>query len=333
VSITTRDDHPDTSVLPERIRRFPWPFIAENYRYSANVEPANKVVKTEVGEWGSSLIDIDEYYLEELREREAILERDPSRLQFLPHMRPAIWDAITTLLPAMAKDYPDTMSFTREGKSCRWRNDLQNLDVQFTVGDDDSLPMGPLRFLGSQIQDDMAFLDKREDALWLDAGVITFAADWSIGFDTGMKFHEIHGPVPRITEERIVSRAEQFLLRLQPGEQYRRTNWTMTIDHRLDTSTETYPQWAHDRSTLAEDPNLPERLHLRVEVQHLVCLPHTGTVLFLIRSYLLPLTDIAKVPAWRENLGHVLAELPDDMAEYKGFIRYRKAASDWLLSG
>jgi hypothetical protein len=30
-------------------------------------------------------------------------------------------------------------------------------------------------------------------------------------------------------------------------------------------------------------------------------------------------------------MGHVLAELPDDMAAYKGIIRYRKAASDWLL--
>ncbi|MDJ0315374.1 DUF3445 domain-containing protein [Arthrobacter sp. H35-D1] len=323
----------DTAVLPERIKGFPFPFSSDSYRYSANVEPAHKIVQTDVGSWGSSLIDVDEYYLSDLKEREKVLEKDPSRTAVLPHMRPAVWDAITTLLPAMAEDHPDTMSYHREGNVCRWTNTLQNLELEFTVGDDDSLPMGPMRFLGSQITDDIVFLDPREDTLWLDAGLVTFAADWSFGFDVGMKFMEVHTPVPRVTTEPVINRAHQFLLRLQPGEQFRRTNWTMTVDRRLDTSTESYPEWARDRGTIANDPDLPNRLHLRVEVQHMLCLPHTGAVLFLVRTYLLPLSDIAQVPVWRERAGHVLAELPDDMAEYKGIIRYRKAASDWLLAG
>ncbi|MBO1269853.1 heme-dependent oxidative N-demethylase family protein [Arthrobacter cavernae] len=333
MSITIIDKDADTAVLPERIRRFPFPFSADSYRYSANVEPATKTVTTEAGEWGARLLDIDEHYLQELAERDGVLTRDPSRMQVLPHMRPAVWDTISTLLSAMAEEYPDTMSFHREGNACRWRNALQNLDVEFTIGDDSSLPMGPLRFLGSQIQDDIILLDVREDTMWLDAGLVTFAADWSFGFDVGMNFLEIHGPVPRLKEEQIITRAHQFLLRLQPGEQYRRTNWTMTIDRRLDTSTETYPEWGPDRGTIAADPALPDRLHLRVEVQHLIRLPHSGAMLFLVRTHLLPLSDIARVPAWREKFGRVLAELPEDMADYKGISRFRKAASDWLLAG
>jgi hypothetical protein len=223
------------------------------------------------------------------------------------------------------------MSFDRDGNACRWQNTLQDLDLEFTLGDDGSLPVEPLRFLGSQIQDDIALLDQREGALWLDAGLVTFAADWSFGFDVGMKFLEVHGPVPRVHQEQIITRAQQFLLRLQPGEKYRGANWTMTVDRRLDTSTETYPQWARDRATVAGDPALPDRLHLRVEVQHLIRLPHSGAVLFLVRTHLLSLSDIARVPAWRERLGRVLAELPEDMAEYKGISRYRSAASAWLL--
>lgn len=333
MTITIGNDA-DTATLPDRIRRFPFPYTGDNYRYSANVEPARKLVETEAGGWGAKLVDVDEFYLSDLKARDEVLQRDPSRIATLPHMRPAVWDAITTLLPSMAEDYPTTMSFHRDGDKCRWRNTLQNLDIEFTIGDDESVPTGdPLRFLGSQIQDDIVFLDQREKALWLDAGVVTFAADWSVGFDVGMNFTEIHTPVPRVNEERIVSRAEHFLMSLQPGEQYRRTNWTMTVGRRLDTSTESYPTWAADRGTIAQDPALPEKLHLRVEVQQLISLAHTGALLFLIRTYLLPLTDIAKVPAWRERAGEVLAELPDDMAEYKGIIRFRKAASDWLLSG
>lgn len=323
----------NTVGLPERVARFPFPFAADSYRYSTNVEPAGIPVKTEAGTWGTRVIDIDEHYLAELRERAGILDRDPSRLQVLPHMRFAVWDAIETLLPLMAEEHPDSMTFTRDGNTCHWGNGLQDLDLEFTIGDESSLPLAPLQFLGSQIQDDIALLDHREDALWLDAGLVTFAADWSLGFDVGMKFLEVHGPVPRVHQEGIACRAQQFLMRLQPGEKYRRTNWTMTVDRRLDTSTETYPHWARDRSTVAADPALPDRLHLRVEVQHLIRLPHSGAVLFLVRTHLLSLTDIARVPAWRERLGHVLAELPEDMAEYKGISRYRHAASAWLLAG
>ncbi|WP_024819174.1 heme-dependent oxidative N-demethylase family protein [Arthrobacter sp. 31Y] len=330
---TTIDNDADITSLPDRIRRFPFPFSGDTYRYSANVQPANNAAATAVGSWGAGVIDIDEFYLDEIADRDRILRRDPTRMQVLPHMRPAVWDTVATLLPTMAEENPDIMSFHREGNSCRWQNKLQNLDITFTVGDDDSLPMGPLRFLGTQIQDDIVLLDVRDDTMWLDAGLVSFAADWSFGFDVGMSFQEIHHPVPRVKEERIISRAEQFLLRLQPGEQFRRTNWTMTIGRRLDTSTETYPEWGPDRATIATDPDMPDKLHLRVEVQHLIRLPHTGTLLFLIRSYLLPLRDIAQVPAWRERFGKVLAELPEDMAEYKGIIRYRKAASEWLLAG
>lgn len=321
------------AVLPERVNRFPFPFPTDSYRYSTNVEPAGTVVHTAGGQWGTRLIDIDSHYSADLKERDRILDRDPSRLEVLPHMRTAVWDALETLLPVMASEYPESMSFRREGNTCYWRNGLQDLALEFTVGDESSLPQGALRFLGSQIQDDIALLDQRGDALWLDAGLVTFAADWSMGFDVGMKFLEVHSPVPRVHEEQIVARAQQFLMRLQAGEHYRRTNWTMTVDRRLDTSTETYPEWAQDRRTVAADAAMPERLHLRVEVQHFLRLPHSGAVMFLVRTHLLSLSDIARVPAWRERLGRVLAELPEDMAEYKGISRYRKAASAWLLEG
>ena len=173
-------------------------------------------------------------------------------------------------------------------------------------------------------------LDQREGSLWADAGLVTFAADWSMGFDVGMRFLEVHGPVPRVHEAGVVQRAEQFLMRLQPGQEYRRTNWSMTVDRRLDTSTETYPEWGPDRRPIATDPALPDRLHLRVEVQHLIRLGVSNAVCFLIRTYLLSLRDLAAVPEWRRRLAAVLDELPEDMAEYKGLTRFRGAAVDWL---
>jgi dimethylamine monooxygenase subunit A len=322
-----------TSTLTPRIAGFPFPFRADTYRYATNVEPARAPVETEAGGWGNGILDVDGEYTAELTERARVLAADPSRLTVLPHMRPACWDALLTCLQELAAQYPESMELRRDGAELVWRNDLLGVGQRFREGDDDTLPGGPLGFLGSQIQDDIVLLDQREGSLWADAGLVTFAADWSLRFDIGMRFLEVHGPVPRIHEEGIIGRAERFLMRLQPGQEFRRTNWSMSVDRRLDQSTEVYPEWGRDRRLVAEapGPELAERLHLRVEVQHLIRLGASGAIMFLIRTYLLSLAELAQVPAWRERFGRVLAELPEDMADYKGLARYRRTASEWLL--
>lgn len=319
--------------LPERVRRFPFPFPHEQYMYGVNVEPARRLIATAGGGWGDRVVEVDEFYLRDVSARRVVLDRDPTRAAQLPHMRPAVWGTLHHLLDELATTYPGQMSYERAGNQCRWVNRLQQLDLSFRFGDDESLPGGPLQFLSTQIQEDFALLDHREDALWLDAGVVTFAADWSMGFNVGLPFREIHGPVPRAAALGVVERAEQFMIGLQPGDPYRRTNWTMTVDRRLDTSTESYPEWARDRSLVVGDPALADRLHLRVEVQHLIKVPTTGALLFLIRTHLLSLRDLATVPAWRARFGEVLRTLPDDLAQYKGIARYKDAATSWLLEG
>jgi hypothetical protein len=107
----------------------------------------------------------------------------------------------------------------------------------------------------------------------------------------------------------------------------------MSVDRRLDTSTETYAEWGRDRRLVVEDPALPDRLHLRVEVQHLIRLGVSNAICFLVRTYLISLRELATVPEWRERFAAVLAELPDDMADYKGLTRFRGAAVDWLKAG
>jgi len=148
----------------------------------------------------------------------------------------------------------------------------------------------------------------------------------------GMSFLEIHGPVPRLHAEGVITRAHEFLKRLQPGETYRRTNWTLTIGRRLDVSTERYPEWGPDRDRLAlvDDETFGRLVHLRVEVQHLIRLPESGAVMFLIRTYLQPLAVLATVEPWRLRAAEVLEELPQDLADYKGVAKYRRRAAAWL---
>lgn len=315
------------------IAGFPFPFAEDSYRYSTNVEPAGTPVPTPVGQWGASVLDVDVEYEAELVERRRILAEDPSRHAVLPHMRPAAWDTVLTLMRELAAAYPDRMTLTRlDGRRWRWDNRILDQSLELTYGDDATLPDEPLAYIASQVQEDIVLLDQRADQLWGDAGVVTFAADWSFGFDVGMSFLEIHGPVPRLREERIITRAHEFLKRLQPHQPYRRTNWTLTIGRRLDVSTELYPEWGPDREAiqLVDDERFGALVHLRVEVQHLIRLPESGAIMFLIRTYLLPLAQLATVDLWRRRAAEVLTELPEDLAAYKGIDKYRHRASDWL---
>jgi dimethylamine monooxygenase subunit A len=323
-----------TASHSEALRRFPFPFIKDHYRYSTNVESAGTVVTTPVGQWGARQVDIDERYQAELAERTAILAQDPTRYQCQPHMQTAAWDAMLTLMRELTAGHPGQISLERAGERWHWRNTLLDVDTTFVFGDETTLTAPPLRFIADQVQEDIVLLDQREGQLWADAGVVTFAADWSMGFDCGMSFLQIHGPVPRVHTERVITRAHDLLLRLQPGRGYRRTNWTLTVDGKLDTSTERYPEWGRDRRILAEGPlaDVGRRLYLRVEVQHLIRLTISSAVMFLIRTYLLPFQEVVAVPEWGRRLYRVLAELPQDMADYKGLTRTREPAVRWLAS-
>ncbi|WP_375500530.1 DUF3445 domain-containing protein [uncultured Jatrophihabitans sp.] len=320
---------PDT--LPARVRRFPFPFDDDRYRYHANVEPAGTAVRTAAGSWGEVSVDVDANYVDELGQRRDILAADATRVGELPHMRAACWDTLMWGMGQLAAEHPQAMSLTRRGRGWHWHNDLLGVDQTFEYGEDGSLPTDPLRYIGSQLQEDLVLLDQRDGALFADAGLVTFAADWSLRFDLGMAFVDIHRPVPRLVPENIIPRAQQFLLRLQPGADYRRVNWTLSATPRLDVSTETYHRWGRTRRLAVEHPDeAGERLHLRVEVQHFVRLAPSNAVLFPIRTYLLPFSDVARVPEWTRRLAAVLAELPQDMAEYKGLARYRDVAVHWL---
>ena len=125
--------------------------------------------------------------------------------------------------------------------------------------------------------------DQRDGHLWMDAGIITTQADWSLDFDVGMNFMEWHGPVPLAHDMKVFDRALKFLLDLQLGEPVRRLNWTMTINPRLDTSPENYNKWGKDRASVTPD-NVGDKVHLRVELQALWRLPRSNAIVFSIRA-------------------------------------------------
>ncbi|WP_225029927.1 heme-dependent oxidative N-demethylase family protein [Xinfangfangia pollutisoli] len=322
---TFRDDYTFHN-SPEAVRRFPFPFDHDSYMYSVNIEPHRR------GQAGSVFqhrFDVDEHYIAEMRDREITLKDDPLRCQSLPHMELAGWDFLELVMTCKAEDYPDLFSLTRDGDRWHWINRPLGIDQRFTFLDATTLPCGPMEYITRQTQGDHALLDQREGNLWMDAGMITSQADWSLDFDIGMNFFEWHAPVPKAAEMGVFQRALKFLLNLQQGAPVRRLNWTMTVNPRLDTSPENYHKWGPEKRTLTPE-TVGAKQYLRVELQTLWRLPRSNAVAFPIRCYLCALEDIVTVPKWGRRLHRVLRDLPEELATYKGFSVNRPMIVDYL---
>lgn len=322
---TFRDDYTFAN-SPASIKRFPFPFWEDKYRYSVNIEPHVPGPKGSVYEFP---IDIDEHYVSDMRDRALVLKEDPRRVQALPHMMTAQWDLLELIMVSLARDYPEHFSLQRDGVNWHWINRPLNIDSKFRFGDASTLPYEPMEYITRQCQGDFTLLDQRENNLWMDAGIATSQADWSLDFDVGMNFMEWHAPVPLAHEAGVFDRALKFLLALQRGKPVRRLNWTITINPRLDTSPENYDKWGIDRVSVTPD-NVGDKVHLRVELQALWRLPRSNAIVFSIRAYLLKMQELVTNPDMARRFHRVLETLPPELVTYKGITQYYDVTRAWL---
>lgn len=320
-----RDDF-SYSNSPQAIRRFPFPFHEDKYMYSVNIEPHNG---GPAGSVFAPAFDIDEHYLSEVEERRRVLEEDPGRCQVLPHMMEAQWDTLELLMESLARDYPQHFSLTTDGDHWTWENRPLGIRDSFTFGDPATLPQEPFEYITRQVQGDFTLHGQRDNMLYMDGGMVTCQADWSLDFDLGMNWYEWHGPVPKAHQMGIFDRALKFLLNLQVERPVRRLNWTMTINPRMDTSPENYHKWGIDRASVTPE-NVGEKAHLRVELQTLWRLPRSNAIIFSIRCYLISMEELVTIPKWARRFHRVLGTLPDELADYKGLIGYRPIVLDYL---
>ena len=308
------------------IKRFPFPFHEDSYMYSVNMEQHKGGPEGSIYE---KRFDVDEHYLGEMRDRAEVLIEDPLRCQSLPHMTLAGWDLLELIMVSKSEDYPDLFELHRKGNNWRWINKPMQIDDSFTFLDDATLPYGPMEYITRQTQGDFVILDQRENNLWMDAGMVTTQADWSLDFDIGMNFFEWHAPVPKAHEMGIFTRALKFLLNIQQGAPARRLNWTMTVNPLLDTSPENYHKWGVQKTSLTPS-NIGVKQHLRVELQTFFRLPRSNALVFPIRCYLASFNDLMTVPKWGRRLHRVIRDLPEELATYKGFIDNRPMMLDFL---
>ena len=175
----------------------------------------------------------------------------------------------------------------------------------------------------------MVILKQRKDDLYIEAGSVCFPGNWSLPFNVGNTFLAIHDIVPTMKESGLSRKVRDFLCRIQTGQAWVRKNWTLNAGRVLETAPALFDQWGKYKNQITEE-NVGQLMHVRVEEQKFFRLPRSNNLLFVIHTHLISFDEFIENKQWAERLYQVILELPDELADYKGYLSIKDKIVNYL---
>lgn len=195
------------------------------------------------------------------------------------------------------------------------------------------LPEDPMTTCARLIQDDLALMFEKPDGeYYLLAGAILLAGFWRLEDKFGMRLSEIHtsGDVPGF-KTKLEKGMMNFFRRIRPEDPVLRNNYFIQVDDEL--------AWSHSIGSedaavvswnTAQKNKAIEHHYFRSERQSLRRLPRSGAVVFTIRTYFEPITEIVKEPYVPGRLASAIRSWDADVARYKGREKYEEVLLEYL---
>jgi dimethylamine monooxygenase subunit A len=276
------------------------------------------------------IVEIDEHYYEEIILKRKLLQNDHEYyFQASPVTKTAQWEVLEKILVSLSTSYPDKFTFERKDAQCSWDNKLLEERIDFVFGDNSSLLMEPLDWVGRQVQEDLLLLDTSSV---LQAGQLCFPSGWDIQWKFQKNFMALHAPVPSVMGPTLRA-ADKLIERIPVNKPIARTNWGFRVSEQMDFSTrhrENYLKLLDKVSPEINSENAGEKIFVRSERQTLSRLPESDFVLFTIHTY------NSKVKEETQNIDHARAMLsfvksaPPELIEYKVMTPYVKSLIGYL---
>lgn len=279
-----------------------------------------------------SLIEIDEHYESEISRKRQLLTHDHRYyFQAQPDTDIAQWDVLDCVLTAAAQHHPAHFSLTKSGKVWHWRNNKLKEEYQFTFGDNETLPLAPLDWVGRQVQEDLLILSPDETAT-LVAGQLCFPNGWCLDDKFGKTFLGIHRPAPTMVQPTLQA-AHTLLGRIPAHRPIWRASWNFKITDQLDMSTQYSAGYNSTLEQLAPHmttDTIGDELFIRIERQTFSRLPRSGAVLFGIHTYQNVLSKEASDPERAQRMLGTLRTTPREMLLYKAIAPFEDALLGFL---
>ncbi|KAK6455013.1 uncharacterized protein RJT20DRAFT_142062 [Scheffersomyces xylosifermentans] len=238
---------------------------------------------------------------------------------------PAIKEFYNIVTNYMCDKYP--MYFVKDGDVIH--NKITGNSIPSSTSNPSISASEYLEYLVETIEEDFIILLKdptREDEkdgteYFFKAGVFAFAA----GFDPADRFNKplsfVHHPIPGY-EEKLKLSMNRFFNRISPGQFVTRSNFSVQTHAKLyvDDSNKGHnlPKDTVQVPMNIKDLDFEKQVHYRSERQTLTKLPESKAVVFTIRTYLLPMSEVKKEgKEVTDRLIGAIKGLPEDISYYK----------------
>ncbi|CAG8979036.1 hypothetical protein HYALB_00011606, partial [Hymenoscyphus albidus] len=272
---------------------------------------------------------IDNHYLKYHADKaQRIIDRGPK----CSYTDPSAFDGAIELLEEfcayLPERYPSLYARTDVGMNNLLTGETFNIKERPLVED-------PMQMAARMVQDDLAIMFEKEDGqYYLLAGSILLAGFWRLEDKLGMCLSEIHteGNVPGY-KTKLEKGMMNFFRRVQPNGPVQRNNYFLQVDSSLPWSSSIGPEDGSPSKRgwyTAEKNKAIEHHHFRSERQTLRRLPRSGGVVFTIRTYFHPITEICEEPYVPGRLASAVRSWGDDVSRYKGKEMYGGVLLEYL---
>ncbi|KDN60086.1 hypothetical protein CSUB01_06352 [Colletotrichum sublineola] len=301
----------------------PLPYRAFRYGPKYNVTMGLRSIPPE--EW----IELDNHFPRYHGDKTTrIRERGDKCFATSPEAYPAAIELLEELAQYLPARYPTLFKRTAVGLDNIWSGESFNI-VERPLKED------PIAIAAKLVQDDLAIMMERPDGqYYFVAGAILLAGFWRLRDKFGMSLEEIHtsGNVPHY-KEKLHNGMASFFKRLRCDQIYCRNNYFIQVDDSLPWS------WSigdEDKDGSAVKLNMAEKQraiqhhHFRSERQSMRRLPKTKAVVFTIRTYFHPITELVSEDYVPGRLASAIRSWDDKVANYKGRESFEKVLLEYL---
>ena len=180
----------------------------------------------------------------------------------------------------------------------------------------------PIETASLLVQEDLILMMPKKNKFYLEAAVLTSPSHWSLVEKFSKNLIDLHEGVPGY-EEKIGSRVDEIFNKLPSGRILERLNWSIYDSPELFQPVGSKPEVTMKRKDIRD-------LHLRVERQTIRKIPDQGSIVFTVRVHVDPLLSISKEQDLLDDLNLAIANLPQEMKEYKAMDQIEKEVTDWI---
>ncbi|KAK4653345.1 hypothetical protein QC762_512460 [Podospora pseudocomata] len=316
----TPEPYPDWSIETTK----PLPY--RPFRYGPVYHVTMGLRKAQYEDWIELDNQFPKYHAE--KQKRIALRGDKS-CKTHPEAYPAAMELLQEFREYLPARYPSLYQKTEKGVKNLWSGE----DFDFEGDEQGRLVEDPMQMAARLVQDDLAIMIEREDGnYYLLAGATLLPGFWRLEDKFGMGLSEIHtsGDVPQY-KEKLEKGMMNFFRRVKPQEMVARNNYFFQVDDQLGWSWSIGLEDAPNVSWATAEKNRAIQHHyFRSERQTLRRLPNSGGVVFTIRTYFHPVTEIAEEDYVPGRLASAVRSWGEDVSRYKGKDKYQDVLLEYL---